>query len=170
MTPWTVAHQFLCPWNFPGKHTGVGCHFLLQEIFLSLELILCNKNKHTLALCIAFRNPVFVSRAPGAWSHLIRIFCPYAAHLGGFLLSSRTLFLVFQSLVFYYKVFIRRLFVLQSYGNDTNCPLADPILSLKYPCHLCMWHFKAVISLWPLCRHCDPALESRKQMFACSVF
>ena len=21
---------FLCPWNFPGKHTGVGCHFLLQ--------------------------------------------------------------------------------------------------------------------------------------------
>ena len=23
----------LCPWNFPGKNTGVGCHFLLQEIF-----------------------------------------------------------------------------------------------------------------------------------------
>ena len=22
----------LCPWNFPGKSTGVGCHFLLQEI------------------------------------------------------------------------------------------------------------------------------------------
>ena len=21
----------LCPWNFPGKNTGVGCHFLLQE-------------------------------------------------------------------------------------------------------------------------------------------
>ena len=21
---------FLCPWNFPGKNTGVGCHFLLQ--------------------------------------------------------------------------------------------------------------------------------------------
>ena len=20
-----------CPWNFPGKNTGVGCHFLLQE-------------------------------------------------------------------------------------------------------------------------------------------
>ena len=22
----------LCPWNFPGKSTGVGCHFLLQGI------------------------------------------------------------------------------------------------------------------------------------------
>ena len=26
----TVAHQFLCPWDSPGKNTGVGCHFLLQ--------------------------------------------------------------------------------------------------------------------------------------------
>ena len=25
--------RFLCPWNFPGKSTGVGCHFLLQRIF-----------------------------------------------------------------------------------------------------------------------------------------
>ena len=25
--------KFLCPWDFPGKSTGVGCHFLLQEIF-----------------------------------------------------------------------------------------------------------------------------------------
>ena len=26
-TPWTVACQGLCPWDFPGKNTGVGCHF-----------------------------------------------------------------------------------------------------------------------------------------------
>ena len=25
--------RFFCPWNFPGKKTGVGCHFLLQGIF-----------------------------------------------------------------------------------------------------------------------------------------
>jgi len=24
--------RFLCPWNFPGKNTGVGCYFLLQRI------------------------------------------------------------------------------------------------------------------------------------------
>ena len=28
----------LCPWNSPGKNTGVGCHFLLQEIFPTQEL------------------------------------------------------------------------------------------------------------------------------------
>ena len=27
-----VARRLLCPWNFPGKNTGVGCHFLLQGI------------------------------------------------------------------------------------------------------------------------------------------
>ena len=25
--------RFLCPWDFPGKSAGRGCHFLLQEIF-----------------------------------------------------------------------------------------------------------------------------------------
>ena len=33
VTPWTVAPQFLCPWDSPGKNTGEGCHFLLQGIF-----------------------------------------------------------------------------------------------------------------------------------------
>ena len=27
--------RLLCPWNFPGKNTGVGCHCLLQGIFLT---------------------------------------------------------------------------------------------------------------------------------------
>ena len=31
--PWTTAHQGLRPWDFPGKSTGVGCHFLLQLLF-----------------------------------------------------------------------------------------------------------------------------------------
>ena len=33
-TTWTVASQAVCPWDFPGKNTGVGCHSLLQGIFL----------------------------------------------------------------------------------------------------------------------------------------
>ena len=24
-TPWIVAHRLLCPWDSPGKNTGVGC-------------------------------------------------------------------------------------------------------------------------------------------------
>ena len=30
-TPWTVT-RLLCPWDFPGKNVGMGCHFFLQEI------------------------------------------------------------------------------------------------------------------------------------------
>ena len=29
--------RLLCPWDCPGKNTGVGCHFLLQGIFLTQE-------------------------------------------------------------------------------------------------------------------------------------
>ena len=35
--------RLLCPWDFPGQNTGVGCHFLLQGIFptkgLNLRLL-----------------------------------------------------------------------------------------------------------------------------------
>ena len=37
-TPWTVAYRLLHPWDFPGTNTGVGCLFLLQEIFPTQEL------------------------------------------------------------------------------------------------------------------------------------
>ena len=29
--------RLLCPWDFPGKNTGVCCHFFLQGIFPGLE-------------------------------------------------------------------------------------------------------------------------------------
>ena len=36
-----------CPWDSPGKNTGVGCHFFLQGIFLTLksnpDLLLCGQ-------------------------------------------------------------------------------------------------------------------------------
>ena len=33
-TPWILAcTKLLLPWDFQGKSTGVGCHFLLQGIF-----------------------------------------------------------------------------------------------------------------------------------------
>ena len=36
---WPV--RLLCPWDPPGKNTGVGCHFLLQGIFLTQGVNLC---------------------------------------------------------------------------------------------------------------------------------
>ena len=38
MTLRAVAHQAPLSWDFPGKNTGVGCHFFLQGIFLAQEL------------------------------------------------------------------------------------------------------------------------------------
>ena len=37
--PW--PSRLLYPWNFPGKNTGVGCHFLLCGIFPAQELNMC---------------------------------------------------------------------------------------------------------------------------------
>ena len=37
-TPWTAAHQAPRPWAFPGKSTGVGCHFLLQCMKVESEV------------------------------------------------------------------------------------------------------------------------------------
>ena len=36
--PWTIV---LCPWDFPGKNTGMDCHSLLQGIFLTQALNPC---------------------------------------------------------------------------------------------------------------------------------
>ena len=48
---WLLPDRLLCPWDFPGKNTGVGCHFLLQNkilIFISyllfLKASLCTTN------------------------------------------------------------------------------------------------------------------------------
>ena len=40
-TPWTLYSpptRLLWVWDFPGKHIGVGCYFLLQKIFLTQGL------------------------------------------------------------------------------------------------------------------------------------
>ena len=50
--PWTVPSRLLCPWNFPGKNTGVDCHSLLQGILLTQGwnpgLLLCRQILHRL--------------------------------------------------------------------------------------------------------------------------
>ena len=46
--------RLLCPWDFPGKKTGVGCHFLLQGIFLmqglNSHLLHCPFTDHCLVV------------------------------------------------------------------------------------------------------------------------
>ena len=40
--------RLLCPWNFQGKYNAVGCHFLLQVIFLTQ-----GSNPHNCVSCIS---------------------------------------------------------------------------------------------------------------------
>ena len=54
--------RLLCPWNFPGKNTGVNCHFLLQGIFLTQE-----SNLHLLHWQVIFYQ---LSHWEQIWSHL----------------------------------------------------------------------------------------------------
>ena len=67
--------RLLCPWNFPGKNTGAGCHFLFQGIFLtqgsnlsllhllqwqadSLPLVPLGKTRVLLmAMCVCIQSP-----------------------------------------------------------------------------------------------------------------
>ena len=56
VTPWTVACQALA-WNFPGKNTGAGCHFLLQGIFPTQ-----GSNLHL--LCLLYWQVDFFTTAP----------------------------------------------------------------------------------------------------------
>ena len=66
-TPWTVArlpwqNVCPCPWNFPGRNTGVDCHFPLQGIFptrgSNLGLLhLLHRQANSLALCHLQRLP-----------------------------------------------------------------------------------------------------------------
>ena len=54
-TPSTAA-RLLCSWNFPGKNTRIGCHFLLQEIFATQ-----GSNHHPLCLLLWKPNPWLLS-------------------------------------------------------------------------------------------------------------
>ena len=56
-TPWTKPTRLLCPWDSPGKSTGVSCHFLLQGIFLI-------QGSNPRVLC-----PLHCRRVLCLWSH-----------------------------------------------------------------------------------------------------
>ena len=53
--------RLLCPWNFLGKNTKMGCHFLLQGFFLTQELNLCLPHWQADSL------PLSYQRSPKIW-------------------------------------------------------------------------------------------------------
>ena len=57
-----LSARLLCPQNFPGKNTGVACHFLLQAIFLiqGLNLSLLHWQVASLSLSHQGEAPQFL--------------------------------------------------------------------------------------------------------------
>ena len=56
-----------CPWNFPGKQTEVGCHFLLQGIFLTQGpklCLLCLLQCRWILYLLSHQGSPFVSKTP----------------------------------------------------------------------------------------------------------
>ena len=53
--------RLLCPWDSPGKHTGVGCHFLLQCMKVKSE-------SEVVQSCLTLHNPMDCS-PPGPSVH-----------------------------------------------------------------------------------------------------
>ena len=60
-TPWWQPTRLPCPWDSPGKNTGVGCHFLLQCIKVKSE-------REVVQLCPAPSNPMDCT-LPGSSVH-----------------------------------------------------------------------------------------------------
>ena len=58
---------FLCPWDFPDKNTGMGCHFLLQGIFPAQR-----RNLHLLLPVLA--GGFFTTSA--TWEALLKLHMP----------------------------------------------------------------------------------------------
>ena len=70
-TPWSST-GLLCPWDFPGKSTGMGCHFLLQEIFLTQGL---NSDvPHCRQICYHLRvSNKYLFNLPKVFGHCLKI-------------------------------------------------------------------------------------------------
>ena len=71
VTLWTIAHpRLLCPWDFPGQYTGVGCHALLQGIFPAQGLNPC-------LLCLLHWQMDSLPLAPPGKPMLLTVGCVY---------------------------------------------------------------------------------------------
>ena len=52
--------RLLCPWDSPGKNTGVGCHALLQGIFLTQGLNLVLRHCRQILCHVSYEeNPIY---------------------------------------------------------------------------------------------------------------
>ena len=58
--------QLPCPWDSPGKNTGVGCHFLLQYTKVKSE-------SEVAQLCLTFSDPMDCSLPGSSPDNILRV-------------------------------------------------------------------------------------------------
>ena len=75
VTAWTIAHRLLCPWDFPGKNTGVGCHFSGGSSRPRDQTCISCIGRHILHPCAPWEGPGnSIGSAPGApWVRYRRV-------------------------------------------------------------------------------------------------
>ena len=71
VTPWTVAHRLLCPWDSSGKNTNVDCHDLFQGIHALFQGIPNQEIKSTPLMSPALASRFFTTRA--AWEAQVNV-------------------------------------------------------------------------------------------------
>ena len=59
--------RLLCPWDFPGKNTGVGCHSLLQGIFLTQGLNLGLLRCREILYCLSHQGITLITPPIPIW-------------------------------------------------------------------------------------------------------
>ena len=119
--------RLLCPWDSPGKNTGVGCHALLQGIFPTQESNLC------LLHCRQSLYPLSHVGSPNAdhiiW-HLVISFANIFSHSVGCLFILLMVSCVVQrhsSLIrpivyfFFYFFYLRLLLLLSHFSHVRLC-------------------------------------------------
>ena len=143
-TPQTAAHQAPCPWDSPGKNTGVGCHFLLQCMKVKSETEVAQ-------LCPTPSNPMDCS-PPGSSVHGIfqaRVL-EWVAIAFSNLLST-----CFQ---FFWVCTYPEVELLKSYGNSILNVLMSYYIVFHNdsPLHSCQQYTRIPFSPYP----CQPFLFS----------
>ena len=70
-----------CPWDSPGKNTGVGCHFLLQSLLLNmlsrLVITFLPRSKRLLISWLQSPSAVMLEPPPKKFSHCFHCFPIY---------------------------------------------------------------------------------------------
>ena len=60
--------KLLCPWDFPGRNTGLGCHALLREIFLTQGSNPCLLHWEAGSLPLSHQgSPLYSSTESNSW-------------------------------------------------------------------------------------------------------